>query len=303
MKAKTIVTGGCGFIGSNLVDRLVQDGHEVLVIDYKNSKSRKQYFKNPKAEYCSFDLAKDPYLFQDMFDGVDWVFHMAAEISVQYCVENPRDSLTNNINSTVNVLDCARKSGVKKVVFSSTCAVYGNTLFLPSVETNRFDCLNTYSISKHTGEELCRMYSDLYGLNTTALRYFNVYGERQPESGPYAPVMGIFFNQKQRNEPLTIVGEGYQTRDFVHVSDVVEANLASALVDQKEYGEVYNVGTGVNHSIENIANMISPRQIHLAPREGEVMHSRADIKKIKDSLGWEPKVNLEDWINKKMKTL
>ena len=147
------------------------------------------------------------------------------------------------------------------------------------------------------------MYSELYGLNTTALRYFNVYGERQPESGPYAPVMGIFFNQKQRNEPLTIVGEGYQTRDFVHVSDIVEANLASALVDQKEYGEVYNVGTGVNHSIENIANMISPNQIHLAPREGEVMHSRADIKKIKDALGWEPKVNLEDWINKKMKTL
>jgi UDP-glucose 4-epimerase len=293
IKLKTLVTGGCGFIGSNLVDLLVDRGHDVVVIDNLSSKGVPHFNRN--ATYFIEDLTEYDKV-QHLFEGVDCVYHMASEVSIQYCVEYPNESMRNNILSTTNTLEASRAHGVKRVVFSSTSAVYGNSLFLPSIETNTTECFNTYSISKYTGEQLCKMYYDLYGMETISFRYFNVYGNRQPSQGQYAPVMGIFRRQKEEGKPLTIVGEGYQTRDFVNVVDVVEANYMAATVQLDAYGGVYNVGTGESIAIEHIARMISDYQTHLPPRKGEVLHSRACIDKIRKDFGWEPTIKLGDWL-------
>jgi UDP-glucose 4-epimerase len=186
-------------------------------------------------------------------------------------------------------------------MFSSTSAVYGNTFFIPSLETNQINCLNTYSISKYTGEQLCKMYCELYGLKTIMFRYFNVYGERQHKTGQYAPVMSIFMNQKKSGQPLTIIGEGYQTRDFIHVSDVVYANILASQKSLDNYGEVFNVGTGEGIVIKDIADIISSYQIFIPERTGEVLHSRANIDKIKTHLQWNCNVQVLDWIKGQIK--
>jgi UDP-glucose 4-epimerase len=296
---KSIVTGGCGFIGSHIVDRLIEMGHEVLVIDNQTSSTRKEFFFNDNAVYLKRDL-KNYELIEEFFDGVDNVFHLASEISIPFCIEKPRETMQNNIVSTLNVLEASRVHNVKRFVFSSTSAVYGNSLFLPSYESNPVECLNTYSISKYSGEQLCKMYYDLYKLKTVVFRYFNVYGERQPLNGSYAPVIGIFLRQKTNNQPLTMVGDGYQTRDFVHVSDVVRANILAIEKELFHYGEVFNVGTGIGTSIETIANLISDEKIHLPERIGEVMHSRANIDKIQEKLSWKPKVDVMNWIKERL---
>lgn len=292
---KSIVTGGCGFIGSHIVDRLIKIGHEVIVIDSQTSSTREEFFFNDDALYYKRNLADYPHI-KDLFEGVDNVFHLASEISIPYCIENPRETMQNNIVSTLNVLEASKQHKVNRVVFSSTSAVYGNGLYLPNYETNPIQCLNTYSISKYSGEQLCQMYYELYGLKTVIFRYFNVYGERQPLKGSYAPVLGIFLRQKQNGEPLTLMGDGYQTRDFVHVSDVVEANILATQKELSTYGEVFNVGTGIGVSIEKIADLISTKKIFLPERLGEVVHSRANSNKIREQLGWEPKVNVLEWI-------
>jgi UDP-glucose 4-epimerase len=292
---KSIVTGGCGFIGSHLVDKLVELGHQVVVLDRVHPDH-----KNESAQYYLQDLSNNYYEFLQYFKGVNNVFHLASEVSIPYCVEKPNESMSNNILSTMNVLECSRIHGINKFIFSSTSAVYGNSLFIPSVETNQVECLNTYSISKYSGEQLCKMYYTLYDLKTIIFRYFNVYGERQHKTGQYAPVMSIFMRQKQNNDPLTIIGDGSQTRDFVHVTDVVNANILASQKEVEHYGEVFNVGTGVGTKIEDVANLISSYQIKIPERPGEVLHSRADISKIKNVFGWNYSKNVLDWINSKV---
>lgn len=288
---KSIVTGGCGFIGSHLVDQLVKLNHEVIVLDRVHPKH-----KNPSAHYYLQDLSENYSKFSYYFEGVDNVFHMASDVSIPYCVEKPNESMSNNVLSTMNVLEASRIHNIKKFIFSSTSAVYGNSLFLPSVETNTTECLNTYSISKHSGEELCKMYYNLYGLKTVIFRYFNVYGERQHKTGQYAPVMSIFMRQKNNMDPLTIIGDGYQTRDFIHVLDIVRANILASQKELDRYGEVFNVGTGIGVSIKEIADLISEYQMHIPERPGEVLHSRSNISKIKQSLGWNYTINVLNWI-------
>jgi UDP-glucose 4-epimerase len=288
---RSIVTGGCGFIGSHLVDQLVKLNHEVIVLDRVHPKH-----KNPNARYYLQDLSENYSKFSYYFEGVDNIFHMASDVSIPYCVEKPNESMSNNILSTMNVLEASRIHNIKKFIFSSTSAVYGNSLFLPSVETNNTECLNTYSISKHSGEELCKMYYNLYGLKTIIFRYFNVYGERQHKTGQYAPVMSIFMRQKNNMEPLTIIGDGYQTRDFIHVLDIVRANILASQKELEHYGEVFNVGTGIGVSIKEIADLISEYQIHISERPGEVLHSRSSIDKIKQILSWNYTINVLDWI-------
>lgn len=288
---KSLVTGGCGFIGSHLVDQLVKLNHEVIVLD----RVRPNY-KNPKAKYYVQDLSENYTKFAYHFEGVDNVFHLASDVSIPYCVEKPNESMANNTLSTMNVLESSRLYKVNKFLFSSTSAVYGNSLYLPSVETNPTECLNTYSISKHTGEELCKMYYNLYGLKTIIFRYFNVYGQRQHKTGQYAPVMSIFMNQEKNGQPLTIVGDGYQTRDFIHVYDVVRANILASQKEIDNYGEIFNVGTGIGISIKEIADIISNYQINIPERIGEVLHSRSNIDKIKSMFGWNPTISVLKWI-------
>ena len=290
---KALVTGGAGFIGSNLVDNLLEDGHDVIVFDNETANTHDGYYWNEKAENYHVDLAQSHSfnLLQTYCKDVDCIFHMAADISVQYSIERPFESYSNNINSLFNVLEFAKRYKIGKVVFSSSAAVYGVTDKV-CVETDETDPLNAYALSKLNGEQIMKMYHDLYGINTVSLRYFNVYGPRQSNTGQYAPVVGIFQKQKESNGALTIVGDGEQSRDFIHVSDVVSANM---LVSDKDVNGVYNVGTGVEYSVNQIADLISDDQVYIPARVGEARRSVADISKIK-SIGWRPNVKLEEWI-------
>lgn len=297
---KSLITGGAGFIGSNLVDKLIEFGHEVIVIDNEYSDVHEQFYWNCNAKNYKYDI-RDYANTRPLYDGVDYVFHIAAEARIQPAILNPIKAVSINSVGTCTVLQCAREAGVKRVVYSSTSSAYGRNES-PNIETQIEDCLNPYSVSKVNGEKLCSMYTELYGLPTIILRYFNVYGERQPIRGQYSPVIGIFLRQRNNKEPLTIVGDGNQRRDFTHVSDVVNANIitATSVVNSDCFGQVYNVGTGENHSINQIARMISPNTVNLLPRAGEARVTLANNKKLKATFGWEPKVKLEDWISENL---
>jgi len=229
--------------------------------------------------------------------GIDYVFHLAAESRIQPAILNPIQAVNTNCVGTCTILQCAREAGVKKVIYSSTSSAYGFNK-PPNSEQQPDDCLNPYSVSKVAGEKLCSIYKSLYGLKTVTLRYFNVYGERQPIKGQYAPVIGIFLRQRADAEPLTIVGDGEQRRDFTHVSDVVQANILAATteVDDEYYGCVYNVGNGENYSINEIADAISDNQINIPYREGESRLTLAQNTLLTLIFGWRPQVNLMDWI-------
>ncbi len=292
---KALVTGGAGFIGSNLVDLLLERDYEVIVVDNESANSHTEYYWNERTKNYKIDLNSNVDALTELCRGCDHIFHFAADVSIPYCIEHPNNSYLNNVGSLCSVLEAARHAQVDKVVFSSTAAIYGLTNKV-CIETDVPDPLNPYSVSKLAGEQLMKMYYDLYNVKTVTLRYFNAYGPRQPKSGQYAPVIGIFSQQKKDGKTLTIVGDGLQTRDFVHVSDIALANLTVAEKDVDAYGEVYNVGTGKPLSIKKIASMFSDDVTHLPPRPAEARHSSANISKIKRTYGWEPKVNLEEWV-------
>ena len=294
---KSLVTGGAGFIGSNLVDKLLALGHEVVVIDNEYSDAHDQFYWNDKAQNYKFDIC-DYENTRPLYNGVDYVFHFAAEARIQPAVKNPIKAVQINAVGTCTVLQCAREAGVKRVMYSSTSSAYGLANEPPNVETQPEDCLNPYSVSKVAGEKLCKMYSDLFGLPTVIFRYFNVYGERQPLKGQYAPVIGIFLRQKAAGEPLTIVGDGEQRRDFTHVSDVCNANILAATTDVSEdaFGQVYNIGCGMNYSVNQIADMISDNQVNIPERLGESRVTKANSGRMRETFGWKPQVNLSDWI-------
>ena len=291
---KALVTGGAGFIGSHLVDRLIGDGHDVTVIDNESSDAS-HYYWNDRARNYKHNI-NDYVMVRRLFEKQDVVFHMAAITKIPVCIEDPLRTLEDNTQGTASVLEYARVCGVKRVVVSSTCAVYGNSPS-PQSETTTTDCLNPYSMSKLMGEQLCYMYHRLYGVGSVCLRYFNVYGDRQPTSGAYAPVIGIFTDQRNRGSPLTIVGDGEQRRDFVHVSDVVTANILAATSTKVNIsGGVYNIGSGKNYSVNEIASMISRQTKTVPARIGECTSVLADVTRAKEVLGWTPQVSLEDWI-------
>jgi len=294
---KSLVTGGAGFIGSHIVDRLLELGHEVVVIDNEYADCHENFYWNDKAQNYKYDI-RDYENTRPLYEGVDYVFHTAAEARIQPAILNPIEAVSINCVGTVTVLQCSREAGVKKVMYSSTSSGYGFNE-PPNNENQNDDCLNPYSVSKVSGEKLCAMYNKLFGLKTVMFRYFNVYGDRSPLKGQYAPVIGIFLRQRGDGEALTIVGDGEQRRDFTHVSDVVSANILAATVevDNYCYGQLYNVGNGVNYSINEIANAISDNQVNIPPRIGESRVTLANNTKLKSTFGWEPKINLMEWIN------
>ena len=293
---KSLVTGGAGFIGSNLVDGLLGLGHEVIVIDNEYSDAHDHFYWNDYTENYKYDI-RDYEKTRPLYDGVDYVFHIAAEARIQPAILNPVEAISINSVGTCTVLQCAREAGVKRLMYSSTSAGYGMNP-QPNVETQPDDCLNPYSISKVNGEKLCKMYTDLFNLDTVIFRYFNVYGERQPIRGQYAPVIGIFLRQLEAGQPLTIVGDGEQRRDFTYVKDIVNANIMAALsnADKEAYGQVYNVGSGVNYSVNEVAEMISNNVKYIPPRLGEARISLANIDKIYKTFAWKPQQSLEKWV-------
>jgi UDP-glucose 4-epimerase len=299
MKNKNIlVTGGLGFIGSNLVNKLV-DKNTVTVVDNESSDAHDQFYWNNNAKNYKLDI-KDYEKTKNLYKNVDYVFHMAAEVRIQESINNPIRTFEKNVLGTTTVLQCSKEMGVKRVILSSTSAIYGKNL-LPNTEDQKESLLNPYSVSKFSAEKIFKMYYELYKLETISLRYFNVYGKNQPQKGDYAPVLGIFKKQKDSGLPLTIVGDGSQSRDFVHVDDVVNANILAAYskIDSKYFGTAFNVGTGKNYSVKEIADMISDNQIFIPSRPGESKETLANINKIKSILNWSPSINIEEYLQKK----
>lgn len=294
---KFLVTGGAGFIGSNLVDSLLSQGHSVIVIDNESSDAHDHFYWNDKSENHKLDICDYEKIFP-LFKDVHCVFHIAAEARIQPAILDPAKAVKTNVLGTCNVLQAAREQKVKRVIYSSTSSAYGLKNVPPLEETMPKDCLNPYSVSKTAGEDLCSMYYKLFGLETVIFRYFNVYGERQPTKGQYAPVIGLFIKQKKQEKNMTVVGDGLQRRDFTHVSDVVNANILAALSNNKAIlGEIFNIGTGVNHSVLELVSLIGGKHEFIPARLGESRITLANINKAKTMLNWQPKIKLEDWIN------
>lgn len=296
---KFIVTGGSGFIGSHIVDKLIELGHEVIVIDNESSTAHNQFYYNDKAQYHKIDVS-DYTGTRHLYEGVDYVFHLAAESRIQSTVDNPLLCFNTNVCGLAVVLQSAREARVRKVIYSSTSSAYGLKNQPPMTESMREDCLNPYSVSKVAGEKMCEMYTNLYGLNTITFRYFNVYGPREPIKGPYAPVIGLFLRQKKANETLTITGDGKQRRDFVHVEDVVRANILAMEYNGNKHGEVFNVGVGKNYSVNEIAQMISNDYRYIDARPGEARVTLANNYKITTEMNWYPRKKLEDYIEENL---
>ena len=293
-KPLSLVTGAAGFIGSNLVDYLLSQGHSVVCVDNESANNDKFHWSD-KTINVNGDITDYKFM-KNVFTNVDYVFHLAAESRLQPAIENPIGAITKNCVGTTVILQCAREAGVKRFIYSSTSSGYGNNPF-PNVETQPDDSLNPYSASKVAAEKFCKMYTDLYGLETVVLRYFNVFGDRSPTRGQYAPVIGIFQRQKEAGESLTIVGDGSQRRDFVHVKDVARANYLAAIMPVKGYeGEVFNVGSGTCYSVQQIADAISDNQTYIPERTGEMDTTFADITKIGKVIGWKPEIDVLQWL-------
>ena len=292
---KYVVVGGAGFIGSNIVDKLVEQNHEVVIID--NLSTGKMENVNPKAsiEYLDISNTKECPSMVEIMSGADSVFLLAAKARVQPSIENPVEYEMNNTIGTLNVLKCASDAGVRRVVYSASSSAYGNTDKLPSVESDPVNPLSPYGAQKYYGEVMCKMFSEVYGLETVSLRYFNIYGERQNVGGAYAMVIGIFVDQLLRGEPMTIRGDGEQRRDFTYVGDVVNANILASQSENVGNGEVINIGNGDNRSINDIADMIGGERVNVEPviEPKETLANNSLAEKL---LGWKPTQNIEDWI-------
>ncbi len=291
-KFKCLVTGGAGFIGSNLTDELINRGHAVLVID-DLSAGKKEYV-NSAALFEQADI-RDLSRIKPLFEGVDYVFHLAARPRVQPSIQDPVGSHEVNLNGTLNVLVASRDAGVKKVIYSASSSAYGNQTQTPLREDMPADPLSPYGMQKYMGELYCRLFNMIYGLSTVSLRYFNVYGKRQPLEGAYALVIGIFIRQRLKGEPMTICGDGENRRDYTSVVDVVRANILAANSSKVGRGEVINIGRGHNYSINEVAEMFGGPTINIEPRI-EPKETLADNALAKELLGWEPTINLPEWL-------
>ncbi len=284
-----LVTGGAGFIGSNLVDGLVGCGLRVRIIDNFSTGNRAQV--NPDAELLEADIRNFDSI-EPAFAGVDCVFHVAALPRVPLSIEKPVETHTVNVVGTLNVLMAARNQGVRRVVYSGSSSVYGDQPRLPLREDMCPNPLNPYALQKLAGEQYVRMFHKFYGLETLTLRYFNVFGPRMTTEGAYITVISVFLRARREGKELTIHGDGEQTRDFTHVRDVVRANLLAmdcAIAD----GRPVNIGQGHNVTVNRIADMIGGAKVHLPPRPGDARHTLADVGEAQRVLGWRPEVSTE----------
>lgn len=289
---KLIVTGGAGFIGSHLADKLVALGHEVVVVD--NLMLGRKEFVNKKAKFCKVDI-RDLKKLNKIFKGAEAVFHLAADPRLQVSIDDPATTHEINVTGTLNVLIAAKNNNIKKVIFSSSCTVYDPELPTPFKEENRLSPASPYGLHKLIGEKYCRLFSQLYCLPTVCLRYFNVFGPRKLATGAYPMVIPIFLDQRKKGQDLTVVGSGQATRDYVHVSDVAEANI-KAWQSSISDGQGINIGSGRQISVNAIAALIGGPTKNLPPRPGEMRFVEADIAKAKQVLDWQPTVTLEQGI-------
>jgi len=298
-KKKYLVTGGSGFIGSHIIEKLIDENYEVIVID--NQSNGRNPIINSKAIYHDIDISclSNIEKIIDLLRECNGVFHCAALIDVQESIDKPIKYENNNTMSTLNLLEATRKAKVKNFVYSSSAAVYGNSNKFPINEDCDISPISPYGAQKYYGEVICKVYSELYGINTSCLRYFNVFGERQKIAGAYANVIGIFKHQISKNKPLTIRGDGNQKRDFVYVKDIANANI-KAMTSKKSFcGEIFNIGYGKSYSINEIASFFGGEKVFVDAVK-EPKESLANIQKSYNLLDWKPSIDVKDWIKSQL---
>ena len=297
---KVCVTGGAGFIGSNLVDRLLTDGYEVVVIDNLSSGKMENLRTHPKLTFLKRNILENV---ENAIEGCSVVFHLAAIPQVQFSIKHPIETNRINVNGMLNILDTCLKKNVKRFVFSSSAAIYGDQDRMPVIETMKSNPMSPYALQKLVGETYCRLYQKLYGLETVCLRYFNVYGPKQNPNSEYSSLIPKFIRNAKSNKILTIFGDGNQTRDFVFVSDVVNANLFASTTQNKDaFDGVFNIGSGENHSVNQVVDVINKlsggrvKISHVSPVI-EPRNSLAGIDKSERILKWRPEISFENGLS------
>jgi len=295
---KSLVTGGAGFIGSNLVDQLILKGHKVIVLDNFSTgrKSNLAHQKKKNLKIINIDISNNKSLGK-YFKGVNYVFHLAGLADIVPSIENPDKYFNSNVIGTLNIIQAAKKIKIKKFIYAASASCYGIPKKYPTNEKSKIDPQYPYALSKFLGEQLVLHWAKIYKMPNVSMRFFNAYGPRSRTTGAYGAVFGVFLAQKLAKKPLTIVGDGKQTRDFIHVYDLVDAIIKATKKGKST--EIYNVGSGKETSVNLIANIIGGKKIHVSKRPGEPDRSMADITKIKKHFNWKPKIS----INKGIKIL
>jgi len=298
---KAIVTGGAGFIGSNLVDELISKGWSVTVLDDLSTGKIENI--NPKAEFIECDISTTSQIdLMFYINGADYVFHTAAKARVQPSIDDPLTFNKANVDGTLNMLYASHKVGVKRFIYSASSSAYGNANKFPTPEEHPTNPLSPYGLQKYIGEQYCEVFSKVYGLDTVSLRYFNVYGERMNLEGAYCLVLGIFAKQMLDGKSLTINNDGKQRRDFTYVGDVVNANILAATRSESFKGDVFNIGNGKNYSVNEVADMLGGKKIY-GNKVLEPFQTLADNSKALLLLDWDPVGDLPTWIEKYKKEL
>tara|TARA_Y100000590_G_scaffold18275_1_gene21738 strand:+ start:2321 stop:3310 length:990 start_codon:yes stop_codon:yes gene_type:complete len=299
---KSLVTGGAGFIGSNLVDKLVSQGHKVVVLDNFSTgrKSNLSHHSKKKLKVVNIDISSNKSL-DKYFKGVKYVFHLAGIADIVPSIENPDKYFKSNVLGTLNIIKAAKKIKIKKFIYAASASCYGIPKKFPTKESDNINPMYPYALTKWQAEELIMHWHKIYNLPAISLRFFNAYGPRSRTSGAYGAVFGVFLAQKLANKPLTIVGNGNQTRDFIHVYDLVSGIIKAA--KSNRVGKIYNIGGGKEVKVNKIAKLIGGKKVFIPKRPGEPDRSLADIYKIKKDLSWKPKISIEKGVEGLLKNI
>ncbi len=299
----SLVTGGCGFIGSHMVDRLLEEGHTVRVIDNWTTgrpENLGHQEGNPDLEMHHMDI-RDIEAIRPVFQGVDFVFHFAALADIVPSIQKPWEYYSSNVLGTYNVVECAKAAGIRKLVYAASSSCYGIPDKYPTKETAEIRPQYPYALTKRLGEETALHWGQVYGLPVVTLRLFNVYGTRSRTSGTYGAVFGVFLAQKLAGKPFTVVGDGNQTRDFTYVTDVADAFYTAAVSDVTQ--DTFNVGSGGSYSVNRLCELLGGEVTHIPKRPGEPDCTFADTSKIEEKLGWKAKVSFEEGVKKVLENI
>jgi UDP-glucose 4-epimerase len=300
---KALVTGGAGFIGSHLCELLLAKGHEVVALDSLacgRLANLRDFERNPGFRFVQADV-RDVEAMKPAFAGTDWVFHLAGLADIVPSIEQPSQYYSTNVTGTFNVLECARAAGVKRLVYAASSSSYGIPDAYPTPELSPIRPQYPYALTKHMGEELALHWAQTYKLPALSLRLFNVYGPRSRTTGAYGAVFGVFLAQKLNGKPYTVVGDGKQTRDFTYVTDVAEAFIAAAASSLT--GEAMNVGSGNHYSVNRLVELLGGPVVYIPKRPGEPDCTFADTTRIRQRLGWAPKVSFEEGVKRMLERL
>ena len=297
---RSIITGGAGFIGSNLTDHLVRIGHKVTVIDnfVSGKKTNLSHHKKKDVKIIKIDISKSKKLYK-YFKGADYIFHLAGLAEIIPSIKNPKKYFDNNVIGSLNVVEAAKKAKVKKFIYAASSSCYGTPKSFPTSEKSKIDLKHPYAVTKYMGEELIMKYASIFKMPNISFRFFNVYGPRLNTSGQYSAVIANFLSQMKKKKPLTIVGNGKQTRDFIHVDDLVNAFIK--VIKSNLANKIYNLGSGKKTSINTIAKIFGGKRKFIPNRPGEPKNSLANISKAKKEINWKPKITIEEGIKRLIK--